>query len=361
MIKRFFRSSLIILLIIAVFFASPAINFSQTSSTVRAVGDLTVVWSVPEGNPIFTVSNMAPGDSDEEDVQVTNDASSSRPVGIKANRTGGLGNLESVLNVVISEGTTDLYGGTTGSKTLEDFFNESTSLEFIPLSDLGAGATTTYKIKVTFDSSAGNTFQNTSVIFDLIIGVGFDLPAECENLDLETTPIFGTSGNDNINGTSKNDLIITFEGNDRVLAKGGDDCIIGGTGNDQLRGETGNDVIFGNEDNDLLIGATGQDLIFGGSGNDDIRGENGEDNLFGEEGADTITGGNGQDSISGGSGNDNIKGENGNDTVTGDEDEDSLDGGNGSDSLTGNAGTDVANGKSGTDTCDAETEIQCEI
>src|SRR3989344_1969346 len=223
MIKRFFRSSLIILLIIAVFFASPAINFSQTSSTVRAVGDLTVVWSVPEGNPIFTVSNMAPGDSDEEDVQVTNDASSSRPVGIKANRTGGLGNLESVLNVVISEGTTDLYGGTTGSKTLEDFFNESTSLEFIPLSDLGAGATTTYKIKVTFDPNADNTFQDTSVVFDLIIGVGFDLPAEYDNDtvtgDEDEDSVDGRDGSDSLTGNAGTDVSNGLSGTDTCGAE----------------------------------------------------------------------------------------------------------------------------------------------
>lgn len=356
LIKKLFRISLIFLLIFTVFVASPALNSSR-SQTVRASGDLTVIWGVPEGDPIFTISNMAPGDMEEKLVSVVNGASSSRPVAIKGIKTGGTGNLESVLNIEILEGVNSLYSG-----NLAQFFTDTTNMEFISLSTIGPSGSTSYTIKVTFDSQAGNDFQNSSVIFDLIIGVAFDVPQECQQIEFSSpTPIFGTSGNDRINGTTGNDLIIALEGNDRVFSHGGDDCILGGDGNDELRGETGNDFIFGQGGNDLLIGAVGNDLILGGEGNDTIRGENNDDQIEGNEGDDKITGGNGDDQIDGGSGNDNISAENGQDLVNGGEGIDKLDGGAGNDNLTGDSGSDSINGKSGTDTCDGEIEINCEL
>lgn len=337
--KSFFKLSVIFLLIASLIGVVPGLNLFKNPSTVQAIGDLTVNWGVPEGNPIFTVSNMAPGGMEQRIVQVINGASSSRPVAIKGIKTGGSGNLENVLNIEIKEGAAILYSG-----NLNQFFTDTTNLEFIPLSTIGPGGSTTYTIKVTFDDSAGNDFQDTSVIFNLIIGIAFDVPAECENIVFSSSsPIFGTAGNNTIHGTSGNDLIIALEGNDKVFGKSGDDCILGGEGEDRLRGELGNDFIFGEGGNDQLIGAIGDDQIFGGIGNDQIRGEVGDDQLFGDAGNDTITGGVGDDEAFGGTGNDNIKGEAGNDNLTGD------------------GGTDVANGSSGTDTCDAETEIQCEL
>lgn len=360
--KSLFKLSIIFLLIASLIGVVPGLNFFKEASTVRASGDLTVIWGVPEGNPIFVIANAAPGDIQERTVTVSNGAGVSRPVGIKALKTAGSGSLENVLNVVISEGLTDLYGGTspTGPKTLAQFFSESSSLEFVPLSDLAPAATTNYKIKVTFDPNAGNAYQNTSVTFDLQIGVGFEVPLACATLNLSPSPIFGTAGNDTIHGTSKSELIMTFEGNDKVFGGGGNDCIIGGAGNDELRGEGGDDVIFGEEGNDLLIGGSGKDKIFGGAGNDNIRGETGADTINGESGDDTITGGTGNDLINAGSGNDTVNGETGNDTVLGEEGNDILKGGSGADILTGGTGTDSANGESGSDTCSAETVIQCE-
>lgn len=357
MIKKLILIFALIFLIIAWTVPGSPVNLFRNPTTVRAIGDLTVNWGVPEGNPIFTISNMSPGQVEQRIVQVSNGASSSRPVAIKGIKTGGVGSLENVLNLEIKEGATTLYIG-----NLNQFFQDTTNLEFIPLSTIGPGGSTTYTIKVTFDDSASNDFQDTSVIFDLIIGIAFDVPDECSQIEFSSpTPIFGTSGPDRINGTRGNDLIIALEGNDKVFAFGGDDCIIGGEGNDELRGETGNDFIFGDEGNDLLIGAVGQDLIRGGAGNDNIRGENNEDTIAGDEGDDKITGGNSNDQISGGEGNDDISAENGADVVNGDGGNDKLDGGAGNDQLTGDLGTDFINGKSGTDTCDAEAEQNCEI
>lgn len=325
--------------------------------TVQAVGDLTITWGVPEGDPIFVVSNMVPGQTETRTVGVSNGASASRPVGIKGIRTAGLGNIEDKLNIVIKEGLATLYGPT----TLTQFFTDSSSTDSVPLSTLGPGGSTNYDIQVTFDPTAGNEYQSTSVVFDLKIGISIATPEACQNIVFSGLPIFGTSGNNIIHGTNGNDLIFALEGNDKVFGKLGDDCIVGAEGNDELRGEVGQDILIGGSGNDLLIGGNNEDTIFGENGNDEIRGENSEDVLSGGAGDDKIIGGNADDQIDGGEGNDNIKSENGADTVLGQAGNDKIDGGSGNDNLTGGAGTDSIDGKSGRDTCDGEIEIHCEI
>lgn len=316
--KTLFIISLIFVLTVLVLNRQNVAEFLK-SPTAFAIGDLTVNWGFPEGNPIFIVNNIAPGGIEQRTVAVSNGAISARPVGVRGIEATDSGNLSDVLNIVISENGTDLYG----PKTLTQFFLDSNNINGIPLSTLSPGANTNYIFKVTFNENAGNEFQNQTLVFDLKIGIVVDIPSECQNFTA-VSPIFGTSGNDTLRGTQGNDLIIALEGNDRVFALGGNDCIIGGLGNDELRGEIGNDFIFGMEGNDNLIGALGNDQIFGGVGNDSLRGEVGNDLLYGEEG------------------NDNLKG------------------GAGNDNLDGGLDTDVVNGEAGSDTCIGETKISCE-
>lgn len=331
--------------------------------TAYAVGDLNVEWGVPDGDPIFVVQNMLPGDTEDRDVDVENNGSVPRDVGVRGVKTEEIASFAAILDFVISEGGNDLYGGTspTGPKTLQEFFDESGGPNGLFLSNVGNGDTTTYNFLATFPSSSGNEYQGAKVVFDLIIGIVSDIPGQCDGIEFSGSPIFGTSGNDTIRGTHGNDLIFALEGNDKVFAWSGDDCIVGGPGNDELRGETGDDIIFGNEGDDIVIGAVGEDLLFGGEGNDTVKGENNDDVMFGNEGNDIMKGGNGNDQIDGNEGNDNINGENGSDQVLGSADNDTLIGGNGPDSLIGGDGVDSANGQSGNDTCDAETETNCEI
>ena len=175
--KRLFRKIITLLLSFTVFIAGFSIYQSQRPSTVRAFGDLTVDFhTVLPGDPIFEVANMAPGDAEDRDVDVTNTGTVDRFVAVKGLRTGGVGTdpkLETVLDVVISEGGNDLYGGTspTGPKSVQEFFDDSGDPNGIPLSILPDGDTTTYNIEVTFPTSAGNPFQGKSVIFDLTFGI----------------------------------------------------------------------------------------------------------------------------------------------------------------------------------------------
>lgn len=300
------------------------INLLGRSSTAFAVGDLEVDWGVPSGNPIFVVTNILPGDSEQRDVKITNNASNSLPIGVRGIQTSvNPANFPDALQFVIMEGVTTIYGPV----SLTQFFSDSSGPDGIPLSSLGPGDTKNYSFKVTFDEVSGNQFQEAQIIFDLIIGIAIGIPEECQDIEFAGDPIFGTENSDNITGTPGNDLIFALEGHDKVEGNLGDDCIVGGDGHDQLHG---------NNDKDILIG---------GEGNDDLDGGNEDDKLLGNSGDDNLSGGNGSDRLEAHDGKDN------------------LDGGNGDDYLDGGLGhQDFGDGKAGTDTClNLESQLNCEI
>src|SRR3989338_11132254 len=144
--------------------------------TAYAVGDLNVLWGVPDGDPIFVVSNMLPGDMEQRTVNVLNGASSARDVGIIGVKKEEIASFSSILDFVISENSTEIWGGAsgTGPKTLADFFDEVARPSGLFLSTLPDAGSTSYTFKATFPSSAGNEYQNAKVVFDLIIGISID-------------------------------------------------------------------------------------------------------------------------------------------------------------------------------------------
>ena len=342
-IKKRILKILLIILSVATIYSFAAPRFLNDND-VLAVGDLTIDWGVTTGQPIFVVTNMLPGDVEDRDVVITNDGIVTRGVGVRGVQTNVSENLENVIDFVITEGGNDIYGGTLGNKTLGQFFADSGGPNGLFLFNLTPTLTKTVNFEATFQESAGNEFQGTEVVFDLIIGISMAIPADCEGIDLLPSPIVGTGAAETLNGTPGNDLIMGLEGADKINGKGGDDCILGGSGAENtINGNNGNDVIFGEAGGDHINGNNGDDLLVGGSGADVINGGNGKDHLIGNEQADDLTGGNGDD------------------LIEGNEAPDTLRGGNGSDNLIGGAGIDSANGNAGTDTCDAETEISCEI
>src|SRR3990167_7283424 len=324
------------------YFASP--NFLNNAET-EAVGDLTIDWGagITPPDPIFTVTNAAPGDVETRSVLVTNGAPSSRPVGVRGVEQGG-DTIKDILEITISDGTTDLYGGTLGPKTVSEFFTDSAGIDGVFLFNLNPSQAKTVNFKVTFPTLAGNDFQGKSVIFDIQIGISIDIPDECELIP-NLNPIFGTSIGDSLIGTSGNDLIVGFEGGDYIDGKGGDDCLIGGSQGDAIFGRAGNDLIFGNE---------GGDSLNGGAGNDKIFGHSGGDSLVGEAGDDLLVGGDGGDGLEGGLGKDQLFGEGGLDGLRGGANDDYLDGGAGG---FGN----LVNGQAGVDTCLNGAKLNCEL
>lgn len=319
-----------------------------------AVGDLNVVW---QSDPMFNEANIAPGFSVTKNVDVQNSAPSNRFVAARGTLTNDTGNMKSVMNIEIKEGATILY-----SNTLAQFFIDSNGPEGIGLSELTPGGSTTYSYKVTFDESAGNQFQNKSIVFDLEVGIALNLPASCKNIVFSGSPILGTSGNDKINGTSKNEVIMTFEGNDKINAGGGSDCIITeGTGDDKITAGTGNDTVITAFGNDIIDTGTGEDYVDSGDGNDDISTGSENDKVYSRGGNDKVDLGSGNDYAELGNGNDKGIGGSGIDEIHGGDGDDTLEGGSDNDKLYGESNTDKATGDSGADTCVAETKKTCEI
>ncbi|MDX8348802.1 calcium-binding protein [Cognatiyoonia sp. IB215446] len=58
----------------------------------------------------------------------------------------------------------------------------------------------------------------------------------------EQTKVFGTSGNNTVDGKNYDDNLFGLEGNDTLIGYAGDDVLDGGTGNDELNGGAGDDT-----------------------------------------------------------------------------------------------------------------------
>ena len=129
--------------------------------------------------------------------------------------------------------------------------------------------------------------------------------------------IFGTGGNDIIDGTPGVDVIHGFAGDDLIRGFGKNDVICGGDGNDRIRGGYGNDMISGGGGNDRIDAGPGADEARGGFGNDIIYGRRGLDTLYGDAGNDILRAGNGFDTLFGGRGIDVLRGGPHVDTCTG--------------------------------------------
>ena len=68
----------------------------------------------------------------------------------------------------------------------------------------------------------------------------------------------------------------------------GEDTLYGTGGNDTLNGNSGVDTVYGKAGNDTLIGGGAGDTLYGGSGDDVLIGGAGTDELWGSRGHDTF-------------------------------------------------------------------------
>jgi hypothetical protein len=125
---------IVVLCIAAAFFQNNKVFQSHhTFNRVRAFDDLSVDFNVPSGSPLFTIPDMKPGDpSYTRTITVRNSGQVRRMISVRGIRTGGttmLPNIEHVLEIIISSGGIDIYGGSspTGAKTVEQFFTDSFS------------------------------------------------------------------------------------------------------------------------------------------------------------------------------------------------------------------------------------------
>ncbi len=80
-------------------------------------------------------------------------------------------------------------------------------------------------------------------------------------VSLTNINIFGTDGNDTLNGTDANETLIGGSGNDTLNGNGGNDVLIGGAGNDTLNGGDGDDLLVHGSGNDTFNGGSGYDTL----------------------------------------------------------------------------------------------------
>lgn len=147
--------------ILTAVFAISVIGFLPASS-VLAVTNLTVNF---ENTPLFSEANFLPGQAVTKYVDVTNNTSETKTIGVKAkNYTACSENcLADQLKIKITDGDNTLYGET----SLTDFFAAGEK----KLSDLASGSATKYYFTITFIPEAGNQYQNNEVGFDFDIGI----------------------------------------------------------------------------------------------------------------------------------------------------------------------------------------------
>jgi len=161
-----------------------------------------------EQEPLFQELNFLPGETITHWISVENISPETQPIGIEVINYSTSSNdwLAEQLILEISENSTKLY-----ESSLAGFFTAGE----IKLSDLEAGATTTYFFKVTFLSQAGDTYQGTQVSFDFRIGalgkesIGGEIPGGGGGYFIPGLTIF----NEQIPTTTPNQVTITWETN----------------------------------------------------------------------------------------------------------------------------------------------------
>src|SRR3989344_4888319 len=99
--KRIIRLGTVLTIIAILIQMNGGMSKLLQSPTAEAVGDLTIDWGpgLSEGDPIFTINNMAPGDSESHTVSVHNGASVSRPVGVRGILSSETANLSTALSM----------------------------------------------------------------------------------------------------------------------------------------------------------------------------------------------------------------------------------------------------------------------
>src|SRR3989344_8788883 len=103
---RIFRIFFLLLIVGLLFYFNGGPSKFLHSNTVQAFGDLIVNFHVSLGDPIFTLLNMKPGDSESRPIDVTNSGEIDSFIAVKGIRRAGIGDdpkIESILDVVINE------------------------------------------------------------------------------------------------------------------------------------------------------------------------------------------------------------------------------------------------------------------
>lgn len=141
-------------------------------STQAQVDELVVEF---EETPLFNEASFLPGDTVTRWVKVTNNSEEIQLITTEAINYPGFPNsnnvstddLSRVLLITIREkGSDDLYGGSTGEKSLFNFYEDGETY----LSNISAGNFKEYEFGITFPTEKENGWQEKTTYFDILIG-----------------------------------------------------------------------------------------------------------------------------------------------------------------------------------------------
>jgi hypothetical protein len=149
-----------------VIFGAGFLFASPTNAT--ELPPLYVEWSVsgtdgwqPLTGAIFNEVNFLPGNAVIRYIRVTNSSGETQRIALETINESDNNGLASQMTLVIEEGATGIF-----NNTLRHFFDQGATF----LSNLSDGATTVYKLTITFNSDANNDYQEKTVGFDILVG-----------------------------------------------------------------------------------------------------------------------------------------------------------------------------------------------
>lgn len=160
----------------------PFLFFTLLAAPSAYAADLTVTCSSggpcamsPSGAPLFSYSNMVPGDSVTKTIEVINNNSDTCSIELGMSDITQSNSFMDALFSVLYDSIGDIHGVQSGgqatsAKTLTDVADESP----LPLGVVDTGESKTYTWLVTFDQAAGNTLQGAQTTFS------FDLSFTCD-------------------------------------------------------------------------------------------------------------------------------------------------------------------------------------
>ena len=154
MLNKILKNSL--LLIIALFGAG---FLAVPMAYAGVVKPLTVEF---QNTPLFNEVNFLPGDTVTRWIRVANNSGASQEIIIEAINVSDPNSFAPIFNLKIEESSTTIF-----DDTLANFFANSETI----LSSLADGSNTTYELKITFNPTANDDYQNKVLNnFDLLVG-----------------------------------------------------------------------------------------------------------------------------------------------------------------------------------------------
>ena len=184
-----------------------AMFFGFAGLTFAANPPLEVAWG---SSPLFTVTDFAPGQSSEATITITNNDTRTRGAYIEAVSVYNDDNLASQMKFEIFD------GNETPALWSYDNFEEFLKAGPVQLANLPQGNAGNYKLKVTFLSSATDTYQGKTLKFDICVGFSGGDETCTKEVVTDDDEVDTSSGSSGSGSSGIHHLMITKEENPDV-------------------------------------------------------------------------------------------------------------------------------------------------